>query len=364
MRFVHLSYLSLFFCFSCQEKVSTPAAEKYPWKTYRGVNVSCSITEADIADLATTEANLMRLSMPVCEMISLEPPYQIIEANMQKVDAVLDWAEKYGIGVLIDPHKYPGTQHQWTMLGNDPFWQDFKWHDVFLNFWEVMTERYANRGSVLTGYDLLNEPQLNTDYEPNSPNDLNYLYQRATEIIRSKDSVHTIVYALPRIYDATVDSIYGYHRGIEYINIPNDGNICLETHTYMPMAFSHQNIWEEGEDVPYPVEIEGVLWNKQQLEKEQESLIAFSKENPDIPILVGEFSAPRWTGEDGLKYLNDIISIAEGNNWSWTYHAYRENQVWDAEMSMDERKDSIRRPNAKRWQMLKSLFKENKTSNR
>ena len=335
------------------------SSKKFKWVMYRGVNVNCEIKEKDLKYLAHAGGNLVRLSMPICTFIEMEEPYGYNERAFQKLDSVLDWGEKYKVDILIDPHRYPGTEHPWTMLGNDPFFQDFKWHDIIIKFWERIAEIGAKRGKVIAGYDLLNEPQVDLDMKVGTPADLNLLYKKLTDAIRKVDSAHTIVYALPRVYDRQSKTMYGYHKGIKMFDIPKDDNICLETHTYMPQEFSHQNIWEYGEYVPYPVTIKGVDWNKQQLIDEQKELIDFSKKNPKIPILVGEFSSPRWTGEDGIRYLSDIIEIAEENQWSWAYHAFRENQVWDPEMSINERADSVRIKNAPRWELLQYYFKRN-----
>uniref|UniRef100_UPI0035948C83 cellulase family glycosylhydrolase n=1 Tax=Pricia sp. TaxID=2268138 RepID=UPI0035948C83 len=87
---------------------------KYQWQRYRGVNVACTIQEEDVKDLAKSGANLMRLAMPICTFIEMEEPYGYNELAFKKFDSVLDWGEKYGVNVLIDPHRYPGTGHQWT----------------------------------------------------------------------------------------------------------------------------------------------------------------------------------------------------------------------------------------------------------
>ena len=332
---------------------------EHKWQTYRGVNVGCDINEKDIEELATSGANLMRYSTPVCTFMDLEAPYDYREEAFQKLDSVLDWAERYKISVLIDPHRYPGTEHKWTMLGSDPFFNDFKYHDILIEFWKKMAILCAKRGEVIAGYDVLNEPEVPFDMKKDTPEDINLLYKKLTMAIRDVDTVHTIVYALPRIYNQKTKTMQGYHKGITVFDIPEDNNICLETHTYMPMPFTHQNIWEEGDYVPYPTKVDNILWNKKQLELDQKELIEFSKKHPEIPILVGEFSSPRWTGQDGLHYLNDVINIAEENHWSWAYHAYRENQVWDPEMNITNRNDSTRIDNAPRWKLLKTCFGKN-----
>ena len=54
-----------------------------------------------------------------------------------------------------------------------------------------------------------------------------------------------------------------------------------------------------------------------------------------------------------------MIELAEKYGWSWAYHAYRESQVWDAEMSITDRADSVRRADAPRWALLKTYFARN-----
>ena len=152
-----------------------PATQSYPWQRYRGVNVGCNIGEQDVADLAQSGANLMRLSMPVCTFMELDSPYTYRPEAFAVLDSVLDWGERYGVNVLIDPHRYPGTEHAWTMLGSDPFWQDFSWHEVTIAFWDSLASHCAARGEVVAGYDLLNEPQVNRSMQPETPEDINLL---------------------------------------------------------------------------------------------------------------------------------------------------------------------------------------------
>ncbi len=345
---------------ACSTPPEAPPKQPYYWQPARGVNVGCAISETDVADLAQSGADFMRLSMPVCAFMELDSPYAYRPEAFITLDSVLNWGERYGLRVLIDPHRYPGTEHPWTMLGSDPFWQDFKWHNLLINFWDSLATHCADRGSVVAGYDLLNEPQVNLDMRPDTPEDINLLYAKLTTTIRKKDSLHTIVYALPRVYDAEQDTLHGYHQGITLLDIPADDNICLESHTYMPMAFTHQNIWEPGDNVPYPTTVDGVTWDAAHLAEVQSALIDFSNAHPDVPVLIGEFSSPRWTGEDGLRYLTDVIELAEQYCWSWAYHAYRESHVWDAEMSITDRADSVPQANAPRWALLASYFAREK----
>ncbi len=152
-------------------------SEMFPWiKTY-GVNVSVNITENDIAELSKWGVGHIRLSFPAEPLMNIKPPYEFNENSFEKLGNILDICEKYKIGVIIDPHKYPGTSHQWTMLGNDEFWIDFKWHEKVIEVWERIARVCAERGKVVAGYALLNEPALPYKRSINSPSDLNLLYK-------------------------------------------------------------------------------------------------------------------------------------------------------------------------------------------
>jgi hypothetical protein len=51
-----------------------------------------------------------------------------------------------------------------------------------------------------------------------------------------------------------------------------------------------------------------------------------------VPVFIGEFSVVRWAPvPDGANWLNDSIDLFEQNNWSWTYHAFREWPGWSLE---------------------------------
>ncbi len=67
------------FWFALMVSCSAPPPESLPqpynWQQSRGVNVGCDINETDVADLAQSGADFMRLSMPVCAFMELDSPY-------------------------------------------------------------------------------------------------------------------------------------------------------------------------------------------------------------------------------------------------------------------------------------------------
>ncbi len=331
--------------------------EKFPWTKTYGVNVSVKISEKDIADLSGWGVGHIRLSFPAEPLMNVKPPFEFNETSFEKLGKILDICEKYKIGVIIDPHKYPGTSHQWTMLGNDEFWTDFKWHEKVISVWERIARECAPRGDVVAGYALLNEPALPHNRSKNSPSDLNLFYKKLVSAIRKIDTNHTIILSAPRLGTAGGQDS-DYVDGLKYLETVNDKNLCYEIHMYQPMSFTHQGIFEDSEMVKYPGLIDGENWNIEKIREHLKPAKVFSDKN-NVEIYVGEFSCPRWLGDSGNQYLSDMISVFTEFGFSWAYHAYRESQIWDAERNNFDRNDNSRYNTTPRKELLISAFKSN-----
>jgi endoglucanase len=335
-----------------------PPGPSLPWGLARGMTTGVDLTEADVAAFAATSGNLLRVGFPGRPLAAVDPPHAFDEGAFAYLERVLDWCEPRGVRVLVDPHRFPGTRHPWTMLGDDPFFADFRWHDEAARIWSEIAKRLARRGEVVAGYDLLNEPEVRIPMATGSPGDLNLLYERLIAAIRRYDRRHTIVLAAPRFVGAD-GSMRPYHEGLAHLRVPDDPNVVFETHTYDPMEFTHQGVSDPSDPfVPYPGTIGGVRWDRARVQAYHEPVAEFVRRT-GRHVLVGEFSCPRWTSAAGNAWLRDVIETAEENGWSWTYHAWREASVWDAERSNTDRADETRHSSTSRMELLEGFFARN-----
>lgn len=342
----------------CQVQQEAPV-EQFAWKQYRGANVSPSITRADLEAFKATSGNLIRLSFPTNPFAEMEAPHQLRDSAFYELERILDICEDLDLQVLIDPHRYPGTMHKWTMLGNDPFWKEAKYHDIAENIWIEIAKRTSKRGKVVAGLDILNEPGFGNGFEKGTLGDINMFYERFTKSIRQYDSVHTIVLAAPRFLpENNLTVTMGYVEGLQLMELPEDDNLAVEVHMYKPQEFTHQGIWEPSELKPYPGVYDSLNWNKELIREYMKKAHDWQVANI-VPVFVGEFSCPRDLGEMGDLYIKDCIDVFEEFGFSWAYHAWRENEVWDAEMSNTDRSDFSRSANAPRISLLKTYFKLN-----
>jgi len=349
--------LALIVC-ACQKTVTDSAKEeKLSWGVYRGFSSGTALTEADVKALSETGANLIRLAMATEPFIALDSPHVYDEQAFTYLDSVLNWSERYGVSVVVDPHLYPGMGFPWTMLDVDPFWRDTTYQDLVVNFWEEMARRYAHRGDELAAYDLLNEPALGHVFTDSTLRwDINPLYKRLIAAIRKHDTTHWVSVAAPRFKTDT--GVVGYAGGMKLLGAFDDDKLVYQIHFYSPQDFTHQGVFGRNIQTEYPDTISGEYWDEQQIARYMQPALEVA-DSLGVPVYVGEFSVPRWV-PTGNAYLKDVIEYMEAQGWSWTYHSFRESHIWDAEMNPHERADSLHRiPTTPRLEMLKSYFNKN-----
>ena len=114
------------------------------------------ITEDDFALVAKHGLNLVRIPVPYF-IFGDRPPYP---GCAEYLDKAFDWAEKYGLQILIDLHTCPGSQNGYDNGGltgvckwcKTPTEVEFE-----LTVLERLAQRYGQRKG-LYGIEVLNEP--------------------------------------------------------------------------------------------------------------------------------------------------------------------------------------------------------------
>jgi hypothetical protein len=330
------------------------------WGPYRGANAPPSLSENDVRDFAALGGNLLRVGFASEPMMTRTPPYEFNEEPFVQLDRLLDYCEKYGIDVVIDPHTTPGTEFTTTTHATDALWRDFRLHGQLIRLWSRIAYRYKDRGHVIAGYDLLNEPSVSNGAARDTPADWDLLVRKLVHVIRAVDSTHAIIIETASI-DTPLGKQIGPLEGMDCLDPPPDSNVVYSPHMYEPADFTFQGIRGRPEPVPYPGFIRRKLWNRAALERALEPVGRF-QQTRKVPIFIGEFSAPRWLGVDGNRYVRDVIEICEEHGWSWAYHASREADVWDAERSNDGRSDHRWRLTTPRLEILEGFFRRNRAA--
>lgn len=341
--------------------VKTVQYSSYGWQDYRGANISARvITEKDIKAFSELGGNLVRVTFASKPLLETQPPYKIDEEAFKKLDDILLWCEEYNVKAVIDPHTYPGFEKN-IKDKDDVFWKDYKWQQYVVNLWEYIAKKYSSRGSVIAGYDLFNEPYIPNGGKAGTPADLNALYKRLVNTIREYDSGHAIILELPAIMTSR-GKFVNYFESTPYMKLPEDDNLVLSVHEYQPLAFTHHDVMPQYDLTYYLIDFfKEKHWDENDMEKELDVIKKYSDEHK-IPVYIGEFSATRWLGDSGNQYVQSVIEICEKYGWSWTYHSFREADVWDPEKSNTDRNDTKRYASTPRLEILKSSFERNTKS--
>ena len=138
---------------------------KNHWNTF--------ITSEDFAWLAQTGINAVRIPVghwifgpdyPYHPAYGTEP-HPFIEGGIDILDRAFDWAERYGLSVVLDLHAAPGCQNGFD---NGGILNICEWHtkEEYINYavflLERLAKRYHNRPS-LHAIEVLNEPRWDID---------------------------------------------------------------------------------------------------------------------------------------------------------------------------------------------------------
>lgn len=277
-----------------------------------------------------------------------DPDYvnKVWSETFEQLDNILDISEEYNLKVIVSMNKVPYKKLE------EAFWDNPLHLDLLINTWQVLTTRLSDRGDVILGYDLLNEPGYGSIAE------WQILAQGIADAIREIDPMRTLI----------MECALGANpMGFNGLVPLNNDNVIYSFHMYLPHAFTHQNLLEDSPARPeYPgtsltqswelTRSGNIFWDKNTLKESLQPVIDFQN-TYNVPILVGEFSAVRWS-PGAYDYIRDAINIFEEYGWDWIYHTYREWSGWSVEHTPDRNNNQPAEP-TERELLLREWFRQN-----
>jgi endoglucanase len=248
------------------------------WKTFK----DRYITHADIAHIASTGANTIRL--PFHYKLFTDEDYMGLTSaqdGFDRIDSVVAWCRREGLHVILDMHDAPGGQtgdniddshgYPW-LFGSETSQQ------LFCEIWVRIAEKYKNE-PVILGYDLLNEPiapyfdnkdSLNTMLEP--------LYKRAVAEIRKADTNHIVILGAPQ-WNSNFDP---------FTDWTFDKKIMYSCHRYGGDA--------TAEAITHFIDF---------------------RDKTGLPMYMGEI------GHNTLEWMEELCKVMEDNNIGYTFWPYK-----------------------------------------
>jgi endoglucanase len=300
----------------------------------RGFMVGGDWSEKTFKDMSSWGANVVRLQL---DPVNLAKPFKLPFWDawpqvLDEIEQAVKNANKYGIKVVVDLHVPPMPKIMEKSEFDKPeLWHDPELDSSFLRFWTDVAKRLKPYNKGIWGYDLLNEP-LDRSQLPWEPKQWRPLAVNLLKAIRAVDPDVWIIYEPgPGSLDRGFDGL---------VPLP-DTHVIYSVHSYYPGEFTGQGLDYVGgfdrtdlskkKDVHYPSKINGVYYDKSEIEKALAPAIDFAKKW-HVPMYVGEFSVIRWAPKaDAVQWLKDSVDIFEQLGWSWSYHAFREFNGWSLE---------------------------------
>lgn len=243
----------------------------------------------------------LRLPINFCLFYSEEED-ALDEENMQKIDEILNLAERAGLYTFID-------FHGWWELGKNYKTDAPK----FIRIWQLVAERYKDRSNHIA-FELLNEPKYN--HLP--PAKLNELQAETVAVIRETNPERLILLAAP---DGNQPWLLGE------MQIPEgDENLAVAVHIYHPGDFTHQGFTWAGREAGKQVRLDEKM--KNELKWNLDETKKFT-DNTGIPVFLNEFGLNLNLAdkEDIDYYIRTITQFCKDNSIPWTWWEYNSGEM-------------------------------------
>ncbi len=257
------------------------------------------------------------------------------EDGFAYLDKVLDWAEKYGLNMILDLHKTFGFSFD-DGEAETGFFENASYQERFYKLWEEFAKRYGKYSDRLC-FEILNEV---TDKEY-----CDIWNEISTKCIKRIRAIAPDIKILLGGY---------YNNSIEALKdlaLPVDENIVYNFHCYEPLVFTHQGgYWVAGMDTNFRMPFE-VTYGKYNEYTEQnlaryaadfsdfdsdkvmgveyfENLVSEAvrvAEERNVALYCGEYGVINLaTAEDTMKWYKMICSVFEKHGIGRAAWSYKE----------------------------------------
>lgn len=273
-------------------------------------------TEDDFKWMADWGFDFVRLPMAYPRYIKYNPTknitpedvYNINEEEVERVQLLVEKANKQGIHVSLNLHRAPGFCVNAGF--NEPYnlWKDEEAQKAFYFHWDMWAKRFASLSQKQISFDLVNEPctreDMNDQFSKRGPVP-GQLYRKviknAAEVIRKYNPNHLVIADGNNVGGDVIPEVFDL----------NTGQSCRG---YFPHQISHYRapwVYKNPNDAPTPVwpgEIEGKRYNKNSLEKYYARWI--DAVNNGVGVHCGECGSWNATPHDVfLAWFEDVVSV-------------------------------------------------------
>jgi len=244
--------------------------------------------------------------------ITAEEVYQIDNASVDKIDKLVQLAQKHNLHVCLNLHRAPG--YCINAGFNEPYnlWKDDEAQKAFYFHWNYWAKKYKNVSHEKISFDLLNEPSMREDMNDQHsasgpvPGELYRKVAKAAAEAIHKENKHHLVIA------------DGNNVGNQPITEIADLDIAQSCRGYYPHLISHYKAPWANKDpehmvVPtYPGKVGDQYLSRQMLEDYYKPWIELK--NKGVGVHCGECGCWNKTPHDVfLAWFGDVLNILATN---------------------------------------------------
>ena len=194
------------------------------------------------------------------------PPYTIKANFFNRIDEVLGWSFKYNLAVIINMHSY-------DEIMQNPAAEK----ERFLNIWKQISIHYKDYSANLF-FEILNEPNSSLTAEL-----WNVFLKEAVAVIRQTNPGRSILIGTAE---------WGGLSALQKLEFPpDDKNLILSIHYYLPFEFTHQGAeWVAGSTDWLGTRWEGNIVEQEILCRDIQTAATWAALR-NVPFNLGEFGS-------------------------------------------------------------------------
>ncbi len=277
------------------------------------------LTDKKIPEAKTTGANHGRIWIRIKHDANNVYTYEKPDA-LKTIDSAVRMAEKINYPLILTVEVLPRQ-------GECDWWGSTARKDGIIKKWVELATRYKSK-KIIMAYDLMNEPRRNPRMAGSTKEYIDFTI-KIIKAIRAVDPNHAIA----------VEVLHNEMLADPYMSaIVPIKNLIYSPHGYSPLSITHQGEGSNTKRRPFP-DPTSTNYNS----TTYFSRVSYWKAPADfarkynVPLWFGEFSCINWAPKNaqGLwsstVWIESAIKYMESIGASWTYHAWREYQGWDAQ---------------------------------
>jgi hypothetical protein len=334
-----------------EDPIVDPVVDPVTYEDYnRGVTVYNTVGRNDFEYFSENGVSTVRLMLMDGDLLEPSVDFNlasssrtILPENIDKLNSVLALGKEYGIKVIVDVHEIPGLNRwfisedkpkdtrMWDVAENISAGEEYR--ELLVTVWDQLSQLMKDRDSEAVVYELFNEPEPKTDYDPNE--DKGYLWydlqDSLIDTIRENNDTHLIV-ATPA-YSWKTESLSDW---IPSIAVLNDENIAASVHGYRPIQFTIQeeawygNVEYNAYPGTYDEEHYGeTTWNYEMIDNLFAGTVGNFYKEYGVQVYLAEFAVNREAPGAEL-WLLDMMNLMNKEYsdeiWGWSVHVWEEDQ--------------------------------------